>query len=347
MLFYFVIGYFLPMSTFQNLGANIRRVFALPNGFRKIFRIVFSTFAAIKKRGLMGRKFLFFTFVLISFTSVGLAQEKLQYHLKKGDIFRIKQVAKQDIIQDIDGASHEITNDLSGILEFKVKGKSEDIYTVDVTFRELLMRMTSSIQGVILDVNARDLDPDNIQSRIFYSLLDQPIHLKMRNNGDILEVRGGDSLVARMVKASDLQDAFALNMLKSSLRNEFGSEALSNSYKQMTFIYPNRGISQGESWTNSYSGKLKAENSWTLDSLNTMQARISGVSDIVMDIKEPATTMQLEGTQKTRITTDKKTGFILNMLVEGVSKGFSTIAQMGDQKIPTTITSKVTYELIQ
>jgi hypothetical protein len=57
--------------------------------------------------------------------------------------------------------------------------------------------------------------------------------------------------------------------------------------------------------------------------------------------------MVLDGTQNTRVTTDKKSGFILKMRVDGVTRGYSTLAQMGDQKIPTTITSTITYELIQ
>jgi hypothetical protein len=45
-IFCFVIEVKNTCLIFQNLGANIRRVFALPNGFGKIFWIVFSTFAA-------------------------------------------------------------------------------------------------------------------------------------------------------------------------------------------------------------------------------------------------------------------------------------------------------------
>ncbi|SMP15111.1 hypothetical protein SAMN06265375_10249 [Muriicola jejuensis] len=274
-------------------------------------------------------------------------QEKLQYNLKKGDVFQIRQVARQDIVQEIDGASHEVTNDISGTLEFKVTGKTEDIYAIDITFRDLWMKMTSSMQGEVLNVNARELDPENVQSRIFHSLLNEPVHLVMKSNGDILEVKGGDSIVAKMVRASGLQEAFAVNMLRSSLKNEFGSKAMSESYEQMTFIYPDRNIKVGDTWKNSYSGKLKAETLWKLDSVNTKNVSISGIANILVKIEEPATTMVLDGTQNTRVTTDKKSGFILKMRVNGVTRGYSTLAQMGDQKIPTTITSTITYELIQ
>ncbi|WP_204260423.1 DUF6263 family protein [Muriicola jejuensis] len=288
-----------------------------------------------------------FSILLLGFMPFCNGQEKLQYNLKKGDVFQIRQVARQDIVQEIDGASHEVTNDISGTLEFKVTGKTEDIYAIDITFRDLWMKMTSSMQGEVLNVNARELDPENVQSRIFHSLLNEPVHLVMKSNGDILEVKGGDSIVAKMVRASGLQEAFAVNMLRSSLKNEFGSKAMSESYEQMTFIYPDRNIKVGDTWKNSYSGKLKAETLWKLDSVNTKNVSISGIANILVKIEEPATTMVLDGTQNTRVTTDKKSGFILKMRVNGVTRGYSTLAQMGDQKIPTTITSTITYELIQ
>ncbi|WP_297762570.1 DUF6263 family protein [uncultured Muriicola sp.] len=276
-----------------------------------------------------------------------LAQEKLQYNLKKGDVFLVKQVARQAIVQEIEGASHEILNDISGVMEFKVVEKNSDSYAIDITFEDLIMTMTSSIQGVLMDIHAKEVDSNNIQSRIFNSLLNVPIHIVLANNGDILEVQGGDSLVVKMTEASGLQDAFSLNMMKASLKKEFGSEALSNSYKQMTYIYPDKDITVGDTWENTYKGKLTAQNVWKLDSVTSKNAIISGIATILMEIKEPATTMLLDGKQDTSITTDLNSGFIVKMKVEGVSKGYSTIAQLGDQKIPTTISSTVTYELIQ
>jgi len=275
-----------------------------------------------------------------------LGQDVLQYNLNKGDVFIIKQEAKQAIVQEFEGASHEITNNLSGILEFKVMDKTSDTYILDVTYKDLVLKMTSSIQGELVNVHAQEVDTNDIQSKIFNSLLNVPIQITLAKTGDVLKVVGGDSLVSKMAKASGLTDEFSLNMMQASLRKEFGSEALSNSYKQMTYIYPNKEILVGETWENNYEGKLSAHNKWQLDSLTIENARISGIATVVMDIKEPTTTMQLDGTQDTKIITDLKSGFIRTMEVEGFSKGFSTIMQMGEQQIPTSIKSTVTYAII-
>lgn len=295
----------------------------------------------------MRLKDLFFLLFFFGISAPGYGQEKLEYNLSKGDVYKVKQIARQDITQELEGATHELTNDIRGILEFKVTDKTDDTYVIDIVIRDLIMTMTSSLQGVIMDVNAAEIDTTNVQSRIFNSLLNKPVHMVMRKNGDILEVKGGDSLVAGMVKASGLKEAFAVNMLTSSLKNEFGTEALSDSYKQMTFIYPEAKIGIGDTWENNYSGKLSAKNSWHLDSMEKGKAIISGKAKVMMKIEEPTTTMILDGTQNTLITADLNTGFIMNMKVEGFSEGYSTLAQINGQKIPTTITSLVTYELIQ
>ncbi|MCW5517065.1 DUF6263 family protein [Muriicola sp. Z0-33] len=284
--------------------------------------------------------------VLTCCCSILFGQTSLQYRLSEGDTFTIKQKAVQVITQELDGAAHEITNNLDGVMQFLVMTENADNYQIKVTFTDLNLNMSSSIQGELLNVNASVVNEEDIQSKIFNSLLNEPIYIVLARNGDILEVTGGDSLVTKMANSSGLQDEFSLNMMKKSLEKEFGSEALSNSYKQMTFIYPDKKVAVGDEWENEYFGKLTAKNIWTLEELTADSADIIGNALVEMDIAEPATTMRLSGSQKTTISTDINTGFIQQMSVEGNFEGASTMAQLGDQEIPTSIKSTVLYELI-
>ena len=287
---------------------------------------------------------------LIFFTLSGgtiLGQSLLQYHLKAGEIYTIKQNATQVITQSLDGALHVITNNIDGILEFKVIGETKGNYNIDLTFKDLNLEMTSSIQGKMMDVRAKDVVEGDVQSNVFHSLLEHPVHLVLAKTGDILEVNGGEELVDKMTASSGLEDDFSKNMMKKSLESEFGSQALADSYKQMTFIYPENKVKVGDTWKNTYQGKMQTENTWTLESLTSEHAAITGKADVIMDIKEPSSTMMLTGTQQTTITTDISSGFVQNVKVEGVSEGTSQITQMGDQEIPTMIKSTITYQLIQ
>lgn len=286
---------------------------------------------------------------LLTFLFSGIpafAQSTLQYNLQKDAVFRVKQVAEQVITQELDGATHQLTNKIDGILEFKVLGARDSIYDIALTFKDLNLIMTSSIQGELMNVRAKEVNEDDMQSQIFHSLLNKPVNMILAKNGDILEVKGGDKLVTQMAEASGLEDEFSLNMMKKSLEKEFGSEALSNSYKQMTFIYPKQKVKIGSKWENEYKGKLEAKNIWTLNELTAANATITGQADVIMNVSEPTTSMKLKGTQNTQITTDITSGFIQKMVVEGESEGSSTMVQMSEQEIPTSIKSKITYELI-
>lgn len=286
---------------------------------------------------------------LIFFTLGGgtiLGQSLLQYHLKAGEVYTIKQNATQVITQNLDGASHVITNNIDGILEFKVIGETNGNYNIDLTFKDLNLEMTSSIQGKMMEVRAKDVVDGDVQSSVFNSLLEHPVHLILAKTGDILEVNGGEELVEKMTASSGLEDDFSKNMMRKSLESEFGSQALADSYKQMTFIYPENKVKMGDTWKNTYQGKMQTENTWTLESLTSEHATISGKAEVIMDIKEPASTMRLTGTQETFITTDLSSGFVQNVKVEGDSQGVSQITQMGNQEIPTMIKSTITYQLI-
>ncbi len=137
------------------------------------------------------------------------------------------------------------------------------------------------------------------------------------------------------------------NALKESVRSEFGSRALSASFGQMTFIYPNGKDSLQRSWQNEYNGKFSAKNIWTLVKSTQAENHIKGQAYIEVDIEDKGTSMSLSGKQETTITADITTGFILDMLVEGYSEGTAMIDFTGDVSIPTTVRSTTSYKLIR
>jgi hypothetical protein len=266
--------------------------------------------------------------------------------LKKDAVFLVKQTAQQVITQELDGATQVLTNKIDGILEFKVLGRVAERYEIALTFKDLNLQMTSNLQGELMNIKAKEVTQGDMQSQIFNSLLETPVKLVLTKTGDILEVIGGDSLVSKMANASGLEDEFSLDLMKKSLQKEFGSQALSNNYKQMTFIYPLKQIKVTDTWDNEFLGKLNAKNHWKLETLSQSEAIIHGSAEVVMNVTEPGAIMHLSGTQESKIITDRASGFIKKMTVEGYATGTSNMPQMGNKEIPTTIKSSITYELI-
>lgn len=294
------------------------------------------------------KKLFFLTSVLLCFTSIS-AQTKLEYKLSVGDVFIVQQNAKQVITQEMQGMSHELTNDITGEYKMKVLEKKDGAYSIEMSFTDLNMKMTSNLQGVLMDVKAKEVKEGDIQSTMFNSILNVPVKITLASNGNITNVDGGDKLVTKMMDASGITDATTLATIKTSLGKEYGTEGLANSFKQMTYIYPNAAnkVAVGDTWENEYSGKLNTKNKWTLDAQDANTTTLSCVADVVMTVKDANANMDLTGTQTTKAIANPKTGFINTMEVTGTTNGNSTIPMLGDQKIPTKITSTITYKTIE
>ncbi len=293
----------------------------------------------------MLRHILSIFFVLFIFSVQG--QSSLRYSLELGDIFVVQQDAEQLITQEMEGFTHELRNKINGLMEFKVTSVNGESYAIDITFQELAMQMISNIEGELMNVQASELNEEDPQSRIFNSLLNVPIEIILAKSGDVLAVHGGDSLITRMTEASGLTDMASKMALKESLKGEFGSEALSQSFKQMTYIYPEDGEAVDSSWRNEYTGKLSAKNQWSLEKSTDSLNHISGSADIIMNISNGGASMSLSGSQQTTITADTETGFIRDMEVSGFSEGAAMMDLAGDTEIPTTIKSTTKYKLIR
>ena len=285
--------------------------------------------------------------IFLFFYSFSWGQTALEYKLSVGDTFTIQQIAEQHILQEFDGYTHELENNIDGILEFTVTSVGEDGYALDMSFLDLGMQITSSVQGILMQVRASEPDDEDAQSRIFHSILNVPVRIELLKSGDVTAVSGGDVLIEKMTLASGLTDSISKQALRSSLQSEFGSEALSNSFEQMTYIYPEKDSTSHTSWKNEYTGKLSAKNEWTLEKASDSINHIKGKASIVMNISDSGTTMQLNGEQETLVTADVETGFILDMSVEGKASGTAVTQYSGDTQIPTTISSKTTYKQLR
>ena len=274
------------------------------------------------------------------------AQTPLSYSLNKGDKFVIQQDARQLIIQEFEGYTHELENNMDGLMEFHVTNVEHDLYKIEMVYLDLGMNLISSVQGEITNIRASQLIEDDVQSRIFNSLIGVPVQIVLNKSGHVLEVNGGEHLIEKMTEASGITDSISRQALRISLRDEFGSEALSSSFEQMTYIYPENDTITVH-WENEYKGKLFAKNTWTLQKTTDSLNHISGKADITVEINDIGTSMLLYGQQETTLTTDARNGVIKNMLVEGFSKGTTMTEFSGDAEIPTTVSSTTTYKLIQ
>lgn len=275
------------------------------------------------------------------------AQTSLKYNLEEGTVFTVKQQAKQLITQQMEGTKHEMTNDLSGLYEFKVVAADENGYDLILIFQDFALKSNSSIQGVLMDVKATELVEGDIMSEMFHALVGHELAMRMNTNGSVVSVDGGDELITKMITAAGIEDDFTTTLMRKSLAKEFSSDGLAKSFEQMTFFYPDVEVAADDTWQNTYTGKLSSNNTFKLEKIANNTTSISGTAAIVMNTEESGAVMSLSGSQETAIQANTSTGFIKKIMISSLAEGNTKMAQMGNVEIPTTIESTITYELLE
>ena len=282
-------------------------------------------------------------FVLVTTAN---AQDILQYKLVVNDTFNVTQKATQDIIQDMNGQKHEMKNELEADFTFIVKEVNDNSYSIDFTFDRFKMVTTSNLYGEIMNVDtSEEASEDDMEAKIFSGLLNSKLLMVMQKDGKIVSIEGTDRLVQKMIDGTGIEDDFTKELMRESMKKEFGNESLSSSFEQMTYIYPLNKVNIGDTWKNAYSGDLKAQNIWKLDTMDESSIVLSGESDVKMETEEDATTMNLTGTQQTSIIANPKNGFVQIMKVNSEAKGTTIMKQMNNIEVPTTIISVIEYKI--
>ncbi len=267
----------------------------------------------------------------------------MQYNLEVGDVFEVLQEGEQNIVQSFPESDHVLYNRMTTSMTLKVVAVSENFFDLQTRFKELSMEIGSEMAGVLLDINTA-ASPDALEDddRLFAKLLDIPIRIRMSRTGEILEVGGGEELVRRLIASADLDDAFSEALLRTTLERDFGSQALLEGFRQLTFFYPTNRVKVGDHWQNRYTGRVQAENEWTLSSLSAASAAITGRSRVRLNLNGEYQEEFLEGTQETRIEAFRQSGFARQMLIRTQAEGRTNFEE---EKIPTTITATIKYTL--
>ncbi|MEM6516016.1 MAG: DUF6263 family protein [Bacteroidota bacterium] len=284
--------------------------------------------------------FLFFGILTVK------AQYSLSYNLNIGDTYRVVQNANQEIVQTMDGSEHIMNNLIEGVFIFKVETLNDSLITFNFSFDRFKMTSTSSMMGELMSVDTNDrIAESDVEGKLFSGLTESNLKMEMYKNGHIKSIAGTETMVNGMINKAGNFDDFTKELMKEAMNKEFGGKTLSESFEQLTFIYPNEEVKQGAKWNTTYNGKVSAENIWTLDNVSKDSFQISGQSKVNFKTDDTTISMNLEGTTQTKVTSSRDSGFISSMTSNSKAEGISVMKTMEGVEIPTKMTTKITYKV--
>jgi len=277
------------------------------------------------------------------FSKIIFGQQTLEYKLNIGDNLTITQVATQEIIQNMDGSKHEMTNNLECDFNLIVAAKTDSSYIINFSFKRLKIKTTSNIYGELMNVDTnKEIKEGDFEAKLFAGVTNSILKMEMLKTGKIVKIIGTESMIKKMINTTGIEDEFTKELMFEAVKKEYGSESLSRSFEQMTYCYPKKRVQIGEQWTNNFSGNLTATNVWTLQEINK-NIILSAKSNVSMNSQEESYVRKLKGTQETRIIANKTSGFPELITVNSNIQGISVMDQE-NLEIPTTIISKTTYK---
>jgi hypothetical protein len=208
---------------------------------------------AITGRCFMGRQIIIWSVVCILLVSLGLSAgtEKvtLELHLKTGQTFNLLHVTESDISAVAMGQEMNRTQTHRIGYTFEIREVGDDgTATCKVTYKFVQMIMSSN--GDREEYNS-DKPPATVpeSAKLMAALVGQSLSLRVSPAGRVLEVQGGETLYAKVMKEWGVANESMRATIEQQLRERFGTDAIRETMELAIGAYfPDKPVDIGDSW---------------------------------------------------------------------------------------------------
>ena len=309
----------------------------------------------IKKSGLIYVTLIIFCIGFIIHCGGKSSEEKivLKLNLEKGKTYSMTVITDQEITQKMMGTKITIEQQLKLSFDFNVLEADETGFEVEVVYTGVGFNQKTPMGSTSYDSD----DPSEVVPLLakgFAALVDESFTMELSPEGDIIDVKGVDLLLSRLVEKQDFLSDAQRNMARNSLKNQFGNEALQSSMEGMMSILPDKPVGIGDSWKKTFDlgGALPMtlKNKWKLKDRKNGIAYISVESEVIPNTDSTPLEMggikmeyNLSGDQEGTIQVEEATGWTIEAEIEQDLEG---TVKLGGQSIPiyikgiTTLKSK-------
>jgi hypothetical protein len=170
----------------------------------------------------------------------------LQYSLQKGQKYYLNQTTSQTIHQTIQGMANDMEMDFGGKIDFDVVDVQNDVYQIQIKYETMVFKMKSPMMNMAFDSQNQDSIPNPMTSA-FKAIMATTFEASMNRKGQIISFSGYESFYKSLVDSLGGNTAMA-DQVATSLKQQFGDDAMKSSFEAMTRIYPDKKVKVGESW---------------------------------------------------------------------------------------------------
>ncbi len=246
------------------------------------------------------------------------------------------------------GQEQNVKNKIELGYRFDVLSASDEAFEVRMTYYRVRFEQEGPMGAISYD---SENPPETVpmQARGFSALVGQSMTMKLDPMGKVLEVKGVDDMLERMLAQYGEIDETMRGQIEQSLRGQFGEEAMTSQMESMFAIYPEEDVAVGDTWSREVSVRsglpLKVTTNYRLAGLEGNRAALEMEGKILPDADGPVNMggMQIEfditGTQKGTAVMDVSTGLIVEATSEQEVSG-DMVVNDGAMTWPLVLTTK-------
>lgn len=305
--------------------------------------------------------------LLIIFVIISCARPKidLKFNIKPGSVYKYRVTTKQQISQTIQGKVVDMDQIIIMEYQYDVKEINDQGNTIIEIVYDKVGYMQDGPLGKIEYRSWEDTADIPMIARGFASLVGQEFLVEISSQGGVVDVRGTDKVIMKMLEDLDLPAVGAMREeMEKNMRNQFGDDAFKENMKSMFYFYPDRSVGVGDSWQATWRMSkgfpMILHNTWKITNMNETEVFLdvytkveSNKEETLMQIGGIVMSYDLSGEQKGAMVVDRETGWCTKSHVEQTLEGMIRIsggmsgAQDGMEwpiKVAGTVTIESTKE---
>jgi len=298
-----------------------------------------------------------FSFILSIFIcfSCQSQTQNIELKLTKGQSYTQKTVAKSIMKQKVNDQDMTINMTITGQMKYLVTDYASGIYSIDVSYENLSMKMVHPGGTSIFDSESND--ETDIMSSVFRMMKNKPFQIKMTKSGKIAEVKNVEGLYTGAFDKFPQLTAEQKEQIRSQIMQSYGDKAFKGNLEMLSAVFPERAVAIGDTWN--VKTQLEAgmsatlEGVYKLDEITPTEFVISGASVFATATNDAGTTTSvmpfkynMAGTMNSVLRIDKKTGWLIDGKINQNIKG--TMSIKASEKVPggMTVPMEMTSDMV-
>lgn len=256
--------------------------------------------------------------------SAGVYTQK--FILEKGKTYPFSSVQKEvQTIKDPSGKSMKGTQEIVDERNIVVNDFQNGVY--DLTINILGKKMTSIADGKTVVIDTKQPAPKDEQLKNIWTinntLVGSKFSVKMKENGEVISIKGIDELYKKVERAITpfVKEAEQRKQFVEYFKQGFNEKMIKEEFSAGINILPKKGVKLGESWTISENidpeGKVKSNITYTLNKIENGVVEVSVKGNIPVKSNKQTQngitmTMSVEGSQNGTLKIDENSGWVLS-----------------------------------